>query len=80
MYPVAYQNCSMQMVDCEPIDKEPKETINLLSDSDDDDDQSTDDTQQSIEVSAEVSGVATDSDDDQDEHSNVTVVEQNVSI
>lgn len=67
----------MQKVDCTSIDREPKETINLLSDSDDDD-KSTDDTQQSIEVSVEVSDV--DSDDDQDEHFNVTAVEQNVSI
>lgn len=61
------------------VDKEPKETIDLLTDSDDDD-ESTDDSQHSIEVSAEVSGAARNSDDGQDKHSNVTDVEQSVSI
>lgn len=68
----------MQMVECKSNDTEPKETIDLLSDSENDD-VSSDDTQQSIEVSVEGSGEFNDC-DDSDEQLNVTTDEQNVSI
>lgn len=58
----------MQKIDDKSADTEPKECIDLLSDSDsENDDVTTGDTQQSIEISAEGSGVVSYSDDDQNE-------------
>lgn len=66
----------MQKVDDKSTDTEPKECIDLSSDSDsENDDVTTDDTQQTIEVSTEGSDVFSNSDDDQ----NTTDLDRNTS-